>query len=71
MAITPAAGFVTPLAAIAIGLVAGIVCFWAVSLKFRFNYDDSLDVVGIHLVGGIAGSILLGIGRGLAQRGRS
>ena len=61
VAITPCAGFVSPLASIAIGLVAGVVCFWAVSLKFRFNYDDSLDVVGIHLVGGIAGSLLLGV----------
>jgi len=61
VAITPAAGFVTPLAAIAIGLVAGVVCFWAVSLKFRFNFDDSLDVVGIHLVGGMVGSVLLGV----------
>ena len=61
VAITPCAGFVSPLAAIAIGLIAGVICFWAVSLKFRFNYDDSLDVVGIHLAGGIAGSLLLGI----------
>ncbi|HEY6627868.1 MAG TPA: ammonium transporter [Acidimicrobiia bacterium] len=61
VAITPCAGFVSPLASIAIGLIAGVVCFWAVSLKFRFNYDDSLDVVGIHLVGGIAGSLLLGV----------
>lgn len=61
VAITPCAGFVSPLAAIAIGVVAGVICFWAVSLKFRFNYDDSLDVVGIHLVGGIAGTLLLGV----------
>jgi Amt family ammonium transporter len=61
VAITPAAGFVTPLSAMAIGLVAGVVCFSAVNLKFRFRYDDSLDVVGIHLVGGIVGSILLGV----------
>ncbi len=61
VAITPCAGFVSPLASIAIGLVAGVICFWAVSLKFRFNYDDSLDVVGIHLVGGIVGSLLLGV----------
>jgi Amt family ammonium transporter len=61
VAITPCAGFVSPLASIAIGLIAGVICFWAVSLKFRFNYDDSLDVVGIHLAGGIAGSLLLGI----------
>lgn len=61
VAITPCAGFVGPLAAIAIGLVAGVVCFFAVSLKFRFGYDDSLDVVGVHLVGGIIGSLMLGL----------
>ena len=61
VAITPAAGFVTPAAAFAIGIGAGGICFLAVSLKFRFGYDDSLDVVGIHLVGGIVGSILLGV----------
>jgi Amt family ammonium transporter len=61
VAITPCAGFVGPLAAIVIGLAAGIVCFLAVSLKFRFGYDDSLDVVGVHMVGGIVGSILLGV----------
>jgi ammonium transporter, Amt family len=61
VAITPCAGFVGPMAAIAIGVVAGVLCFFAVSLKFRFGYDDSLDVVGVHLVGGVAGSIMLGI----------
>jgi Amt family ammonium transporter len=61
VAITPAAGFVTPLSAMAIGLIAGVACFYAVNLKYRFRYDDSLDVVGIHLVGGIAGSVLLGV----------
>jgi Amt family ammonium transporter len=61
VAITPCAGFVGPLAAIVIGLVAGVLCFFAVSLKFRFGYDDSLDVIGVHLIGGIAGSILLGV----------
>ena len=61
VAITPCAGFVGPLAAIVIGLVAGVLCYLAVSLKFRFRYDDSLDVVGVHMVGGIAGSILLGV----------
>ena len=61
VAITPAAGFVGPLAAMVFGLAAGILCFLAVSLKFRFNYDDSLDVVGVHLVGGIVGSVLLGV----------
>lgn len=61
VAITPAAGFVSPLAAIAIGLIAGVVCWWAVTLKHRFGYDDSLDVIGIHMVGGIIGSILTGV----------
>ena len=61
VAITPGAGFVSPLSAIAIGLIAGFVCFAAVSLKFRFGYDDSLDVVGVHLVGGMVGSILTGV----------
>lgn len=59
--ITPAAGFVSPMAAIAIGLIAGVLCFKAVSLKERYAYDDSLDVVGIHMVGGIIGSILTGV----------
>jgi Amt family ammonium transporter len=66
VAITPAAGFVGPVAAFAFGIVAGVVCYYAVSLKFRFGYDDSLDVVGVHLVGGIVGSLLLGL---LAQEG--
>jgi len=60
VAITPCAGFVGGLAPIAIGLVAGVVCYLAIALKFRFGYDDSLDVVAVHLVGGLIGSILLG-----------
>lgn len=59
--ITPAAGFVGPNAAIIIGLAAGVVCFLAVNMKSRFKFDDSLDVVGIHGVGGITGTILLGV----------
>ncbi|WP_310600910.1 ammonium transporter [Desulfobulbus sp.] len=59
--ITPAAGFVGPNGAIAIGLVAGVVCYLAVNLKSRFKFDDSLDVVGIHGVGGVTGTILLGV----------
>jgi len=59
--ITPAAGFVGPNAAIAIGLIAGVVCFTAVNMKSRLGYDDSLDVVGIHGVGGVVGTLLLGI----------
>jgi Amt family ammonium transporter len=59
--ITPAAGFVGPNAAIVIGLLAGVVCFLAVRLKSRLNFDDSLDVVGIHGVGGVVGTLCLGI----------
>lgn len=61
VAITPAAGFVAPLSALVIGVAAGFLCYGAVSLKPRFGYDDSLDVIGIHLIGGIVGSILLGV----------
>jgi Amt family ammonium transporter len=61
VAITPAAGFVGPMGAVAIGLGGGILCAYAVRLKFKLGYDDALDVVGVHLVGGIAGSLLLGI----------
>ncbi|MQB01518.1 MAG: ammonium transporter [Actinobacteria bacterium] len=61
VAITPAAGFVGPTAAIAIGLAGGIVCAWAVGLKFSLGYDDSLDVVGVHMVGGIVGALLTGV----------
>jgi len=61
VAITPAAGFVGPLGAMVLGLIAGLVCFWALRLKFRFNFDDSLDVVAVHLVGGILGALLLGV----------
>jgi Amt family ammonium transporter len=60
VAITPAAGFVAPAAALAIGLAAGAVCFLAVELKHRLALDDSLDVVGVHLVGGIVGALLTG-----------
>jgi Amt family ammonium transporter len=61
VAITPCAGFVGGMAPIAIGAIAGAVCFLAIGLKFKFGYDDSLDVVAVHLVGGIIGSILLGL----------
>ena len=61
VAITPGAGFVSPMSAIAIGLAGGFLCFGAVNLKSRFGYDDSLDVVGVHLAGGIVGSVLLGV----------
>jgi Amt family ammonium transporter len=46
---------------VAIGAVAGAVCAWAVSLKYKLGYDDSLDVVGVHLVGGIIGTVLIGV----------
>ncbi|MGE0290256.1 MAG: ammonium transporter [Bradyrhizobium sp.] len=60
--ITPASGFVAPWAGIVIGVVAGIVCFWACTwLKQRLNYDDSLDVFGVHGVGGITGTLLCGV----------
>jgi Amt family ammonium transporter len=59
--ITPAAGFVGPNAAILIGILAGAGCYYGVTLKGRFGYDDSLDVVGIHGLGGIIGTISLGI----------
>jgi Amt family ammonium transporter len=64
--ITPAAGFVQPMAALVIGLAAGIVCYLAVGLKGRFGYDDSLDVVGVHMVGGILGVLLTGVFASLA-----
>lgn len=61
VAITPACAFVTPLGAIVLGLVAGAVCAFAVGLKYRLGYDDSLDVVGVHMVGGIVGALLIGL----------
>ena len=60
VAITPCAGFVGGAAPIIIGLVAGAVCYLALTLKTRFNFDDSLDVIAVHLVGGILGALLLG-----------
>ncbi|WP_329138617.1 ammonium transporter [Streptomyces sp. NBC_00670] len=61
VAITPSGGAVSPLGAIAVGAIAGVLCAMAVGLKYRFGYDDSLDVVGVHMVGGIAGSLLVGL----------
>ena len=60
VAITPAAGFVSPVGALVIGLIAGVLCALAVSLKYKFGYDDSLDVVGVHLVGGLWGTVSIG-----------
>jgi Amt family ammonium transporter len=62
VAITPASGFVGPMGSMAIGVAAGIVCYWGVSgLKQIFNYDDALDAFGIHAVGGAVGAILTGV----------
>ncbi|MDQ3579883.1 MAG: ammonium transporter [Actinomycetota bacterium] len=60
VAITPACGYVSPLGALAIGVVAGVLCSLAVGLKYKLGYDDSLDVVGVHLVGGLVGTLLIG-----------
>lgn len=61
VAITPSCSSVNVLGALIIGVIAGAVCALAVGLKFKFGYDDSLDVVGIHLVGGILGTVLIGL----------
>jgi ammonium transporter, Amt family len=60
VAVTPAAGYVSGAAPIWIGLIAGVVCCYAVRLKSKFGYDDALDVVGVHFVGGLVGSVLIG-----------
>ncbi len=61
VAITPCAGFVGGLAPVYIGVIAGAICAFAIDLKHRLRFDDSLDVIGVHLVGGITGSLLLGL----------
>ncbi len=61
VAITPSCGSLSPIGAIVMGLVAGAICAWAVGLKYRFGYDDSLDVVGVHLVGGLVGTLGVGL----------
>src|SRR5207244_3394250 len=61
VAITPASGYVTPVGAIVIGIAAGALCYLALQIKFRFNFDDALDVVAVHLVGGVLGALLLGV----------
>ncbi len=69
VAITPAAGAVDIFGALAIGVIAGALCAWAVGLKFRFGLDDSLDVVGVHLVGGVVGTLLIGVFSVTAEQG--
>jgi ammonium transporter, Amt family len=70
--ITPASGFVAPWAGIVIGVAAGAVCFWAcTSLKVRLKYDDSLDVFGVHGIGGITGTLLCGVFAATAIGGTS
>jgi Amt family ammonium transporter len=59
--ITPGAGYVGPMAAVAIGAIVSCICFYAVTLKNRFGYDDTLDVFGVHCVGGIWGALAAGI----------
>ncbi len=59
--ITPAAGFVSPMGALSIGLLTGLVCYGGVLLKHRFKYDDSLDAFGVHGIGGILGAVLTGV----------
>lgn len=61
VAITPAAGSVSPLGSIAVGFIAGVLCALAVSVKYRLGYDDSLDVVAVHFIGGLVGALLIGL----------
>ena len=66
VAITPGCNIMTPMWALVVGFIAGALCAWAVELKFRWGYDDSLDVVGIHLIGGLFGTLAIGIvGQGI------
>jgi len=61
VAITPSCGFVSPLGAIVVGIAAGVVCSFAIGWKFKAGYDDALDVVGVHFVGGLVGSLMIGL----------
>lgn len=61
VAATPSCGTVSPMGSLVVGLVAGAVCALAIGLKYRFDYDDSLDVVGVHFVGGVVGMLLIGL----------
>ena len=67
VAVTPAAAAVDTYGALAIGIAAGGLCALAVSLKYRFGYDDSLDVVGVHLVGGLVGTVMIGLFANLGE----
>ena len=61
VAATPSCGTVSPLGSLLVGLVAGVVCAWAIGVKYRLGYDDSLDVVGVHFVGGVVGMVMIGL----------
>ncbi|MGH8939563.1 MAG: ammonium transporter, partial [Actinomycetes bacterium] len=61
VAATPSCGTVSPLGSLLVGIVAGAVCAWAVGVKYRLGYDDSLDVVGVHFVGGVVGMVMIGL----------
>ncbi len=61
VAATPSCGTVSPLGSLVVGLVAGAVCAWAIGVKYRLGYDDSLDVVGVHFVGGVVGMVMIGL----------
>lgn len=61
VAITPAAGYIESWASVVLGLAAGVICYAAVALKHKIKYDDSLDVVGVHMVGGVVGALLTGV----------
>ena len=61
VAITPSCGFISPLGALIVGIAAGVICSFAVAWKFKAGYDDSLDVVGVHFVGGVIGTFLIGL----------
>lgn len=60
VAITPACSAVSPMGALTVGVIAGVLCALAVGMKYKFGYDDSLDVVGVHLIGGLVGTLLIG-----------
>ncbi|MEV7084650.1 ammonium transporter [Streptomyces sp. NPDC093085] len=71
VAITPSCGAVSPVGALVLGAIGGAVCALAVGLKYRFGFDDSLDVIGVHLVGGVVGTVLIGVlGTAQAPSGR-